>query len=57
MCEKVDNWCMEEKRGCKGCYFEDNKTLHNYIVEDINITKKYKAKLNSLYGKFIKEEK
>ena len=57
MCEKVDNWCMEEKRGCKGCYFEDNKTLHNYIAEDINTTKKYKAKLNSLYGKFIKEEK
>lgn len=28
MCENVDNWCMEEKRGCKGCYFEDNETLH-----------------------------
>lgn len=27
MCENVDNWCMEEKRGCKGCYFEDNESV------------------------------
>ena len=37
MCEKVDNWCMEEKRGCKGCYFENNnETLHNKSIEIIN---------------------
>ena len=39
MCEKVDNWCMEEKRGCKGCYFEDNKSteiINNKLNKEEN---------------------
>ena len=39
MCEQMDNWCMEEKRGCKGCYFETLDKLqkiHNKSAEIIN---------------------
>lgn len=28
-CKHYNNWCEEEKRGCKNCYYDKEKALKN----------------------------
>lgn len=32
MCNKVDNNCREEKRGCEGCYYNGRRNGITYII-------------------------
>lgn len=32
MCNKTDNSCREEKRGCQGCYYNSRGFNHKYIM-------------------------
>lgn len=31
MCNKVDNSCRDEKRGCQGCYYNSELRFNNII--------------------------
>lgn len=31
-CKKYDNWCQEEKRSCKGCFYNRKKVNKMYEV-------------------------
>ena len=34
-CKHSDNWCQEEKRGCKGCYYNRaNKKSYVFVEKD-----------------------
>lgn len=33
-CDKHDNWCEQEKRGCKGCYHDKTKRIIEILMTE-----------------------